>query len=323
MDDRFLHDLRRAPAPGFVRRLRASLDEQDRHRPGAMLAGPSAMRWLSAAASVAVVAIVFSFPSVRAGAQSFLDLFRVVSIAAVSFDAERLNQVSFEGLDIATMLGEQPDNESEQPMPVSYASLDDASAAAGFDILQPAFVPVGWSRSELEVTGGYDFSVIARTALLEVVLEQLAIDDVNVPAALDGAPVNVRMPPVASTTFSGEGGEVRLLQARNPEMSLPGDIEPAEIAEIGLRILGLDRDEAYRLAWTIDWRSTLLLPIPSAEARFEDVTIGAGNGLMIMPIDNEGEGSMTMLLWANDRHVFAIAGNLPALQLLEMARTTQ
>jgi hypothetical protein len=322
MDDKFLHDMRRAPAPEFARQLRASLAERDRGV-GAALAGPSARRWLSAAASVAVVSIAFSFPSVRAAAQSFLDLFRVVNFAAVSFDAERLSQISFEGLDIAAMLGEQPDNDRERPSPVSYGSVDEASAAAGFDILQPAFVPVGWSRSGLEVNGGYGFSMIARTALLDVVLEQLAIDDVAVPAALDGAEISVEMPPVAHTIFSSENGEVHLMQAHNPEMTLPGGVEPAQIAEVGLRILGLDPDEAYRLAWTIDWRSTLLLPIPSAEARFEDVTIGSSRGLIIVPTNEEREGAKTMLLWGNDQYVFAIGGDLRAPQLLEMANTTQ
>ncbi len=322
MDDRFLHDLRREPPREFVRALRTSLDERDR-RFALGLAEPSATRWLSAAASVAAVAIAFSFPSVRAAANSFLDLFRVVNIAAVSFNADRLSQISFEGLDIAAMLGEQPETGAADPSPVSYGSLDEASAAAGFDILQPAFVPVGWARSGLEVTGGHSFSMIARTALLDVVLEQLGIDDVTVPEALDGAPISVSMPAVAHTIYSSENGEVHLMQARNPEMTLPGDIEPAEIALVGLRILGLDPDEAYRLAWTIDWRSTLLLPIPAAQARFEDITIGGSDGLLIVPTNEEREGAMTMVLWANNQRVFAIGGNLSAPELLEMARTTQ
>lgn len=320
MDDKFLHDMRRAPTPAFAARLRATLNEQPDVRFGALLAGPTALRWLSAAASVAVVAVAFSLPPVRAGAQSFLDLFRVVNFAAVSFDAERLSQISFEELDIAAMLGEQPQNGREAPAPVSFGGLDEAGAAAGFDIAQPAWLPVGWSRSGIAVTGGHGFSFTARTELLDGVLAQLALDDVAVPAELDGATISVQMPPVAHTTFSSEQGDVHLMQARNPEMRLPSGIEPAEIAEIALRILGLDPDEAYRLAWSIDWRSTLLLPIPSSQARFEDVTIGSSSGLMIVPSVQDAQA---MLLWASDAHVFALGGNLPPPQLLEMARTAQ
>ncbi|MBN1236896.1 MAG: hypothetical protein JXB36_00270, partial [Gammaproteobacteria bacterium] len=89
MDDDFLHGFRQNPPPEFARRLRASLREgyagtADR---------PTSKRfftWASMAASIAVVSVAFTLPSVRAGAQAFLDLFRVAGFVGVSFDAERL-----------------------------------------------------------------------------------------------------------------------------------------------------------------------------------------------------------------------------------------
>jgi hypothetical protein len=319
MDDKFLHDMRRNPPAAFSHELRAALEEHG-HADGASLLRASSMRWLGAAASVAVVAVAFSFPVVRAGAQSFLDLFRVVQFAAVSFDGSRLEQISFEGLDIPTMLGEQPGTRQEQPTPVSYASADEASAAVGFDVLEPAWIPVGWSRTELVVTSAHSFAFTARTALLDVVLEQLAIEDVIVPPALDGATVSIDVPATAQSVFSRGEQSVRLIQANNPQMRFPAGIEPAEVAEIGLRILGLDRDEAYRLAWTIDWRSTLLVPVPVAEASFREVTVGGSTGVLIVPA---GEDPVSMLLWGTDDRVFAIAGDISPVELQTIAQSAQ
>ena len=325
MDDRFLHDLRRAPRSEFSRNLRAALDERQSRR-GAALLGSMSTRWLSAAASVAVVAVAFSFPSVRAAADSFLDLFRIVNFRAVAVDTSALDSIAFDEIDVATMLGVQPDS-GPDPTPVSYSSIDEAGDAAGFRLQEPAWIPVGWARSDIEVTEGRAFDMIARTDLLDYVLDQLAIDDVSVPDGLDGATVNVNVPSNAKLTYTykdsdydGTERSIAVVEARNPEMSLPAGIEPAQIAEIGLRILGLDRDEAYRLAWTVDWRSTLLVPVPAEQASFREIPIGASTGIVITPIDR---ATGALVMWGTDQNVYVVAGDLPPAQLVTIAQSMQ
>lgn len=322
MDDRFLHDIRRDPPAGYARQLRASLNDLE----GGFAwwpFGPMATRWASAAASVAVVAIAFSFPSVRAGAQQFLDLFRVLNVSAVSVDLSGLDNVSFEGIDVAAMISEDDVTVTESGPPISYSNKAEAETAAGYALLEPAWLPVGWTRSAIEVTGAHTFDVTARTALLELVLEQLQITDLTVPANLDGAQVSVSVPPVARAIYDDGTHSVNLLQAPTPEMIFPADVEPATLAEIGLRIMGLDRDEAYDLAWTVDWRSTLLIPVPAQEATFDMVNIAGNEGVMILPRDGGG----ALLMWATDDRVFALVREpgsmLDPSQLLIMAESIQ
>ena len=105
MDDSFLYQARRDPAPEFAHRLRAALRESEqaaRTSPGR----ERVLKWVAAAASVAIVSVAFTFPAVRAGAQAFLDLFRVVNFAGVSFDPSRITDLRSSGLDLQSLIGD-------------------------------------------------------------------------------------------------------------------------------------------------------------------------------------------------------------------------
>ena len=88
----------------MVTRLRAALHE--RPTPAARVAAASPfVKWLAAAASLAIVGFAFTLPAVQAGAQAFLDLFRVRQFTGVEFDPERLRSLESSGLDPQAFLG--------------------------------------------------------------------------------------------------------------------------------------------------------------------------------------------------------------------------
>ena len=321
MDDKFLHDLRREPAPEFSRRLRTSLREQDLQAQGNTL-GLRSTRWVGLAASIAVLSIAFTFPAVRAGAQAFLDLFRVVNVAGISFDAERLSEIDFGGLDLRQMLGEQIEVLSEPNTPTTFETLADAGTAAGSRVLVPAWMPVGWELTGIMVGGEESARITASTNKLQLLLDLLAIDDLSIPVGLDGQTATLHVPPIVHLTYSNADKDLRLIQARTPEVSFPAGLDLPVLAEIGLRIMGLERDEAYRLAWGIDWRSTLILPVPTAEASFRKVNVAGRDGLLVDPIRGS-RSEDSVLLWATDDQVFAISARLASVDLLEMAQTLQ
>jgi hypothetical protein len=300
--------------------LRSRLESQSTQ--SARPLGKHLTRWLSLAASVAIVTFAFTLPSVRAGAAAFLDLFRVVSFTGVAFDASKLRELEGSRVDFAGLLGEQIEVLEEPEGPVSYESPDEAGAAAGLHLLWPAWTPFGWQRVGIEVGGGHAARITADTAKLDQLLVDLGLSDVAVPPGLDGQVVTVSVPPMVSATYSNGQDIAVLIQSRGPEVSFPAGLDLGALAEIGLRILGLDRDEAYRLATTVDWRSTLLVPVPSNAARFKQVDVGGRSGLMI---EGRGDDEMryNLLLWSLGDRVLALGGVLPAADLFEMAQTLQ
>ena len=326
MDDRFLHDLRRDPDPRFAGALRDKLHAQEQARPR----GHAAARLtptLAAVAAVAVIVALFAFPSVRASAQAMLDLFRVRKFAAVSFDQSRIDKLQQLDKDHAFMVfDQQVVHEPGQPKIVS--SIGQAEAAAGYHVAQPGFLPAGLSADTIRVDGPGEARLSVSEAKLRSLLDALNLQDVIVPPGIDGKQVDVRKAPVVIQQYHGANGRhAALIQSNSPEIAVPSGVDVIRLAEIGLRILGLDPTEAHRIATTTDWRTTMLVPVPLNASTFRQVTVRGNQGLMITMSglnaqhDRRREG--TIVLWSEGDHVYAVQGNLADKDLLQMVESVQ
>jgi len=328
MNDDFLNVLRREPSPEFARKLKVRLRDADvearepRH-------APRAARWAALAASMLTVALAFTFPAVRAGAQAFLDLFRVVNFTGVAFDPERVAKLPTSGLDLSQLIGGQVEVLKQPHDPVAYATAEEAGAAAGLHVRTPTWLPLTFELSGASVGGDGEMRFTASTANLKVLLDALAIGDVTIPEGIDGQQFHVRVPPVVHLSYGGRGGPaITLIEATTPEVSFPAGLDPAAIGEIGLRILGLSRSEAYRIAQSVDWRSTLLVPVPVNAASFRQVNIQGATALMIQANDSahptEGKpGRETVILWSQQGIVYALSSLMGPDTLVDIAQTLQ
>ena len=154
MDDRFLNELRREPPPEFARSLRERLRglEDDAPRAGFRL-----HQALAGVAVVIVAALLFTLPSVRAAAQTMLDLFRVRNFAAVPFDAdaartlrERAKQEQGE----PGLLVFERQEVLQEPGPAKqFDSPQAAASATGLTVRTPAYLPSGFTLQKTSVMG--------------------------------------------------------------------------------------------------------------------------------------------------------------------------
>jgi hypothetical protein len=141
----------------------------------------------------------------------------------------------------------------------------------------------------------------------------------------------VRVPAAVHITYRDQNRLVRLLQARQPEVSFPAGLDLAALAEIGLRVLGIDRVEAHRFAQNVDWRTTLMVPVPTDASVFKQVDVQGNPGLLIETNQRfstaPGELRVSMqqrtILWSSGGSVFALVGNVRSAELFEMAQSVQ
>jgi len=325
MSDEFLNVLRRDPPAAFARRLRSRLHALDAPAATERRAPARAYRWLATAASVAALAFAFTLPAVRSAAEAFLDYFRVVNFAGVAFDPQRVEQLwSNASVDLPTLISGHVAISTPPTPPIAYASLDEAGAAAQMQVRAPTWLPPGFKLTSVEVIAAHELRVTGDTAKLQEVLTALGIDDLAVPAGLDGQVVTVSIPPIARILYDNGAKQIALVQSRGPVVSFPAGVDLASFAEIGLRLLGLGRAEAYDLAQSVDWRSTLLVPVPLTAATFHRVEVQNGDGLAIDAAAGENGGSgESMVLWSGGDSVYALRGPIRAADLLLMAQSVQ
>jgi hypothetical protein len=289
------------------------------------------MRWspaLIAATIVLALVLVISLPPTRALAQDFLNLFRVKKFATITIDPARMKQLDNLELDTEKLLADNVEILQEPGKPVQVESVQAASERAGFAVAVPSALPKN-AQLQVSVQGEAAMVLTADTQKLQELLELVGVNDVQVPAQLDGAKITVRKPAAVLLEYTTRSGDFSLMQSPSPEVELPQGVEMKQLGEIGLRALGLSKQEAREFAAQVDWSSTFLVPIPANAAEVRQVTVNGAEGLMINASTTaqnrrspyaRGE---TVILWAKDGMVYGLHGDGGAVDLLEIANSVR
>lgn len=243
-----------------------------------------------------LLVIVVSFPGVRAAASDFLGLFRVQKFAPISISAEQialLAEIAESGLYPGEI------EMFDEPGPaVSVESTDAAEAVAGWKARSPNARDLPDQIFVIEGGAGRLTIDVENTRAL---VEAAGADPGLIPDSLEGAVVDVTV--FTAVSQSWQDG-IMLNQSPSPLIEYPEEVDAAALGEALLQALGMDSRQARRLARSIDWTSTLLLPIPEGMATFNEVTVDGVDGLAFGSMD----GSQSAVLWQKDGMVYVLSG---------------
>ena len=277
-----------------------------------------------------VLALVFAFPATRALAGELLNLFRVQRVTVVPIDFTGMEQLNGAvGNNISQLISESVTMQKEPSDPVNVATADEASQIAGFAVRAPE----GTTPSRISVMSGASFTFTIDRAKAQALLDEAGRGDLVLPAEVDGTDVSVNIPSSVSiafgtcpepsndseaaremqreTTTSGSPGRVYkdcliLAQIPSPEVSAPASLDIAKLAQIGLEFTGMTAEEAAQFTSTVDWTSTLLVPIPKNAASYQQVTVDGVTGTLIeRPSDDAPQFA---LFWVKDGIIYTIGG---------------
>jgi hypothetical protein len=254
-------------------------------------------KYMWATLSVLVVLIVIvSIPGVRAAASDFLGLFRVQKFAPISISAEQLallGEIAESGLYPGEI------EMVDEPGPAErVASREDAAADTGWQARSPA--KMGEPDQVYLVDGGSGRLTI-NVKNTRALVQAAGADAGLIPDSLEGAVVDVTLYPSVSQNWAD--GLV-LTQSPSPLVEYPDDVDTAALGEALLQALGMDRSQARRLSRSIDWTSTVLLPIPEDIATFNEVGVDGVDGLAFSSLD----GKNSAILWQKDGMVYVLSG---------------
>jgi hypothetical protein len=318
--DGWLHALQSDPSPMFKAQLRERLRAQE---PVVETRHDWPRRALVAAAAVTLVAALIAVPGVRAAVAQFVSLFRVINVVGVPVDSSHLDRLKAEDLQIGALIGEHVQVVQDPGPPLNVASLADAAAAAGMTLATPQWLPDNTQVIETAVMGERVMRVTADSQRLQQVMDALGINDLTVPAGLDGQVVNVRVPPVVMIRYDHQNGRrSRLFQARTPQLTLPNSIDVRSLGEIGLRILGLPAAEAKQFAQAIDWHTTLVVPVPPNATSFQQIDISGHRGVLIQH-QPRNQSATSTIVWSTPERVFALVSIQHVAEVTTMATSVR
>jgi hypothetical protein len=165
---------------------------------------------------------------------------------------------------------------------------------------------------------------------LQSIAQTLGVEDVAIPAGWDGATVEVAGSPVVALRYHRDDDDFMLLQSKSPVVDLPEGVALEALGTFGLRLAGMSAEEAGMFARQIDWRSTLLVPIPAEGGTFREVDVNGVKGLLVTTVRRPKPGAdgstgrgrrHSVLLWSAGAKVFALAGPGDGLIVLEIAQS--
>src|SRR2546423_244734 len=302
-------------------RFKAQLGDNQRHAP--ILARLFAPRWRPVWIAVTVLVFLGSFlayPSGRSLAQRLLATLRVERVQPL-----RLDFSSVDGnRPLQQMIGQMLSDKvvvTVDEKPQHPATPEDAAQLAGF----PVRLLSGRADSpRFTVQGQHAFHMNIDRARLQEIFDQSGRPDLLLPATLDGASVSVRIPRSVTVQYGDcvrennheQAGPrpatpqpsncLALEQAPSPIVNVPADVNLQQLAEIALQFTGMSAEQAREFCQTIDWKSTLVLPIPRHAGSYSLVEVNGVQGTLI--IHNDRRGSEYALVWVKDGIIYALAG---------------
>ncbi len=343
LSDDFLSHFREEPSPELVSRVEIRLRQVDAeaHEARSRRRFPRLLPALATAGLVAAVALAFTLEPVRAAAREFLDLFRVKRFAAVPVDSERLNHLREAELDLRRLVGDQIEELVPPEEPETVASVEVGALTAGISAQQPTRLPKGMTLAKVQIVRPGSFRVRIDVDRLEALADLADAEEIEIPYSWNGATIEVETPPALAMLYLRESevasddprvaaNGVALLQARNPAIEIPEDVDLATLGRLGLRLAGMNATEAASFARSIDWRSTVLVPVPLLGGSFREVEVMGRKGLLVtyeerLPPAADGSPRRSrlrsLLLWSSEDKVFALTGRGNGIALLEMAES--
>ena len=291
---------------------------------------------------VVLLVLILAIPSTRALADRLINLFRVQEVAVIPVDFTGLQQLTGQGTvgkQLSQLISDSVTMTQKPGAPVEVADAVQASPLAGFEVR----LPQGMTPSRISVVGASAFTFTVNRSKAQALLDEAGRSDLRLPASIDGALVSVKIPaavsvdygtcPAPSTDGAGihlsAGGSagrrypdcVILAEIPSPTVTAPPTLDVAQLAQIGLEFTGMTSKQAADFTKTVDWKSTLVIPIPKNAATYEQVTVdgGVAGTLIQRPADDAPEFG---LVWVKNGDIYGISGlGSNSQQAIQMANS--
>jgi copper chaperone CopZ len=281
-----------------------------------------------------IMLCALAFPSGRSLAQRFLATLRIEKVQPVSLDFSTLDGNRPLGEMLSKMLSDKMVVTADEKLQ-DVNSVKDASELAGFAV---QLIGARTDTPKFTVEGHHAFHMTVDRERLQDLVDQAGRPDLLVPAKIDGATVSVNVPRAVSLEY-GECPHVRgdaiengsaahaktvtncvaLIEAPVPQVNVPPDLNIQQLAEIGFQLTRMSPTQARELAQAIDWKSTLVLPIPRMAGTYTPVQVAGVQGTLINATGHRDPHYV--LIWVKNGIIYGLVGHGDSSQAVTLANT--
>jgi len=277
------------------------------------------------AVAALALALIIAIPSTRALADELLSMFRVQQVTIVPVDFTGMQQLTGNtaiGRQVSALISDSTVVTQESGGPQTAADSADASQKSGYAVRLPG----AESPAQINVMGASSFEVTVNREKAQALLDEAGRSDLVLPEAIDGAVIKIHIPASVSVNYGecplpsadgmgpdGAGSMGRqypdcliFSELPSPLVTAPAGVDVAQLAQIGFEFSGMTSEQAAAFTSSVDWTTTLVVPIPRNAATYKQVSVDGVSGTLIQrPAD---DAPQFVLVWVKDGMVYAIAG---------------
>jgi hypothetical protein len=151
---------------------------------------------------------------------------------------------------------------------------------------------------------------------IRAVLQEAGRSEIQIPSSINGSTIAVQVSKGVSLSYGNCKGAaarydqtcVHFLQIPSPVVSVPPGLNIRALAEAGLQLAGLSAAEASNFAETVDWSSTLVIPVPQNKAAYRTVPVDGVNATLIEFTPEGPFAEHYDLLWLKNGVIHSVSG---------------
>ncbi len=295
----------------------------------------------SGLAVACILVLILSFSPGRSWAQRVLSMLRVQKVAVVPVNLSAITAEAGNGGPgklIAQLISDNVVVTMKPGEPAPASSAGAASQMAGYSVR--TLDGLG-SQPQISVADEGAFHMTLDRDRIQAVLDQAGRSDIQIPATVDGNVVAVHIPRLVRQLYGScpssvkagaapgaagpadidPAGCIDFVQVPSPIVSVPPTLNIAALAEAGLQVTGMSAAEAHAFCQTVDWSSTLVIPVPQNGSSYRTVPVDGVNGTLVeIPPRGNFIGRYT-LIWVKNGMVYSLGGKGTADRALAAAES--
>ena len=286
-------------------------------------------------ATTALIVVLVTFAPARSWTQRVLAMLRVEKVTVVPVDLNFTKNSDTQAI-IRKVISDQVTVTLSAGKPQFVADASQASQMAGFPVR--TFTDMK-ETPKIGVVGEQAYIMKLDQGRLQSIINSIGKSDVHVPESVNGQEIAVHVPKSVFLRYgncpdkrpgsksaaenqsvpSGGAGCVMFAEVPSPIVSVPPELNVGQLFQIALQAAGMSPEEAQTFCSKVDWKSTLVVPIPRQASSYLEKQVDGVQGNLIMGKGRRGQPPEYTLIWVKSGIIYSIHGSGGAEEALALA----
>jgi hypothetical protein len=278
-----------------------------------------------ALAMTALIIVLVTLAPARSWTQRVLAMLRVEKVTVVPLDLKFDKNSDTQAL-IRKVISDEVTVTISAGKPQFVADASQATQMAGFPVR--TFTDMK-EAPKIGVVGEQAYIMKLDQSRLQAIIDSIGKSDLQVPNSVDGQEIAVHVPKSVFLRYgncpekrmgskpgaenqsvpSDSAGCVMFAEVPSPIVSVPPELNVGQLFQIALQAGGMSPEEAQTFCSKVDWKSTLVVPIPRGASSYSEEQVDGVKGNLIMGKGFRGQSHEFTLIWVKNGIIYSIHGS--------------